>query len=559
MPGPFDDFPRVGRRRNLPVDAGVPRDAGGAEAGAPSSPFENFPRVGKRNTDAVVQPKNDAHATAESSKPVAEPDVWDELAGQVTAFGQGVGLNVIDDLYAASAKIADYTGIGNAAASREGAKYVREATGKHPGAHLAGTILRSGVAAAAAPARLAAQALAGGLTGMAGEYGRSGDLGLSALAGTADAAMGAVGHAAGEVAGVAANAVRKRLPAWLGGGDEIARIGRNAKAPPEHVKMPQPSAPPPAGPPPPAPEPILDLANMKPPRAAPDDVQMLDDVELPSYPPSPLPSDPPTGTWPPDVGNPKLVQGKGGRFAKPVPIEIEPMLPPSRARGMDAPPEPPLETPHETMLRADGPLTEPGPMPTPSMSEPPLPIEPPTPSPYASAEFEAMGAPRMRTDYPPAQTGAPPPGKAWNALRSVVGFASPRTGRVMDMVKPPTGLPSPLESGSPAAASATRAGLQAPYQAARDYLLEKSSPTARAEGEAPVAYADQPTTNYAVSAVLSSGRSGLAPEDEAAITRAMVEGNEQQLRAHDFRLRMQNPAYARAVERELKSYQEQEW
>jgi hypothetical protein len=72
------------------------------------------------------------------------------------------------------------------------------------------------------------------------------------------------------------------------------------------------------------------------------------------------------------------------------------------------------------------------------------------------------------------------------------------------------------------------------------------------------AYGDAPTLNYALSATLSRGNTGLSQEDEEKLTRAVVEGDQDAITATDFRLRQRYPGYARRVERELRALNEQE-
>jgi hypothetical protein len=64
--------------------------------------------------------------------------------------------------------------------------------------------------------------------------------------------------------------------------------------------------------------------------------------------------------------------------------------------------------------------------------------------------------------------------------------------------------------------------------------------------------------HYALQATLASGRAGLSPEDEQALTEAVVQGDQAAISATDFRLRQRYPAYARRVERELRAYNEED-
>lgn len=115
-----------------------------------------------------------------------------------------------------------------------------------------------------------------------------------------------------------------------------------------------------------------------------------------------------------------------------------------------------------------------------------------------------------------------------------------------------------LKSGylvpNPSAALRTRMGAEAAWEMGAPAALESK---VNAQDAEPVAYADGPTFNYAISETLHGGRTGLAPEDEQALTEAVVQGNDDAIRATSFRLRQKNPAYARQVERALRSYNEE--
>ncbi len=450
------------------------------------------------------------------------PDPLDELLGGVTAFGQGVGMNVLDDLYDAS---------GNSGAG----DYIREAERDNPNAHMAGSALRAGIAGAVAPATLGYQALAQGLTGLASEYGRTGDLGESLFGASLDAAAGGAGHAAGELFGAGYKGVRK-----LFGYDDLAQLARAKPAAPpppeEPVTLPRPAPRPPAEPPPlPSPSPIPE----PPPEAfvRPYETPRPPTPTIPaSPPPPPMRSDDVIETLLSDAPPSPFSRGAEGRFQR-----LDPRT--AALRRDSAIPDPHAARPLD--------IAEPPPRPPRPMGdlEPVVPsVRPPAPSepPYGLGEMEAMGPPRMRADYPPPQTGAEKgPGPLWNAARALTHLPFPGNRAVragMDALKPQSGAPGFRLDVDPAAATAARVGAQAGYQSVRDDVI---------------AYADPATTNYALSAVLGSGTHGLSPEDEEAMTSALVSGNAQQLRATDFRLRMQNPAYARAVERELRSYNEE--
>ncbi len=677
MGSPFDTMPRVGRRRpDEAVDAGIPPGAGSAifdnmprlrarDAGAPRSRRDAGMASGNApETNAAPQPgpdvlenmprtrevEHDAGSRAAApTAPVAEQDLLDTLLEGATAFGQGVGMDVLDDGY-------------RAVGADDSAEYIDRATKRQPGWHTAGTVLRSGIAAAAAPATLASQAAAQAIPGLVSAYGRTGDLWEGAKGAAYDAAMGATGHAIGEMVGAGWNAGRKLLPEWLGGGDELARIARaaqkatppvRAEPAPTSLARPEPeielvtprtqtipaSPPPPPSMGPPRP-PVGNRAPVRygPPGPPPTEISPAEARLLPPDPP------PPSDVYEPlDFLTPsgRPFDPRGSEFSATNPTRVPPRPPPPSLfpeqppptelaagpvpRARDAQGRMTTLSPQERMLRRDAPepmpersapvdIDEP---PVPSRDpldellasrkgslEPPLPIDepPPVPSRLPNAELEpvipsqrpppveeapyalpyteptpaGLGDARARTDYPPAELGGPrPPGPWWNTGRALTNVVP--GGRyvraAMDLARPQGGGTSPLfRNPDPAAAALGRAGVQAAYQPVRDAVYQAahdrygelgaltgpSKAYAQDSGEAPVAYAGPATTNYALSAVLSSGASGLSPADEQTLTSAVVSGDDAKIRAADYRLRLANPAYARAVERELRSYQEEE-
>ena len=110
------------------------------------------------------------------------------------------------------------------------------------------------------------------------------------------------------------------------------------------------------------------------------------------------------------------------------------------------------------------------------------------------------------------------------------------------------------------AAARTRMGMEAAWElgAPAAYGSKVNAQDVRPQDAEKVAYADQATMNYALTETLHSGQTGLSPADEQAITDAVVTGNDDVIRATDFRLRQRYPAYARRVERALKSLNEEE-
>ena len=222
--------------------------------------------------------------------------------------------------------------------------------------------------------------------------------------------------------------------------------------------------------------------------------------------------------------------------------------------------------------------------------EAPLPQPPAVPSgrqtvrAYDLGELEAIGAPRAPQAPAPALAKAGMQEQV--ALeRSAAGAPASAKGRVGDaLLGAAQFLPIP---GVPATARLARGGLQAlraaqaeargapPSQlipnlgaarrvtGANELASELLPPgltgdKANAQEGEFTAYADAPSLNYALSATLSAGNTGLPPEDEQALTSAVVRGDQQAINAADFRLRQRHPAYARRVERELRGLNEQE-
>lgn len=73
-----------------------------------------------------------------------------------------------------------------------------------------------------------------------------------------------------------------------------------------------------------------------------------------------------------------------------------------------------------------------------------------------------------------------------------------------------------------------------------------------------LAYGDTNTLNYALSATLHGGNTGLSQADEQILTKAVVSGDQDAINAADFRLRQRYPAYARRIERELRALNEED-
>lgn len=120
---------------------------------------------------------------------------------------------------------------------------------------------------------------------------------------------------------------------------------------------------------------------------------------------------------------------------------------------------------------------------------------------------------------------------------------------------------SPAEAGvyyNENARQIGRAGFEAGWELTPPLVSGKKVNAQEADGRAPVAYGDRNTLNYALSATLHAGNTGLSPEDEAQLTKAVVNGDQDAINAADFRLRQRYPAYARRIEGELRALNEGE-
>lgn len=76
--------------------------------------------------------------------------------------------------------------------------------------------------------------------------------------------------------------------------------------------------------------------------------------------------------------------------------------------------------------------------------------------------------------------------------------------------------------------------------------------------EPEVAYGTAPTMAWAVQSALTSGDSGLSPEDEQRLTEALLDGDEDKVISANFALQMKNPGWSARLQRELESLQEEE-
>lgn len=89
-------------------------------------------------------------------------------------------------------------------------------------------------------------------------------------------------------------------------------------------------------------------------------------------------------------------------------------------------------------------------------------------------------------------------------------------------------------------------------------ILDRASAPSAKDAVEKVAYGDADTLNYALSATLHQGDTGLSQEDEEALTRAVVSGDQDAINSTNFRLRQRYPRFARRIERELRALNEDE-
>lgn len=82
---------------------------------------------------------------------------------------------------------------------------------------------------------------------------------------------------------------------------------------------------------------------------------------------------------------------------------------------------------------------------------------------------------------------------------------------------------------------------------------QSTIPAAVAQGVTGAAYATFPTMAWGIEAVLSSGNSGLRPEEEQQLTEALMSGDKQKIIATNFKLQQRNPAYAKSLQDTLES------
>lgn len=144
---------------------------------------------------------------------------------------------------------------------------------------------------------------------------------------------------------------------------------------------------------------------------------------------------------------------------------------------------------------------------------------------------------------------APAALKALNESKNALPNAMRWLGRAMN----PSMIAGELAAG--AVRAAPKAAGQVMRQTAQQgavnagkatgFVSEVLAPKAKAQDKA---YAGTPTTSWAVQSVLSSGTSGLGPQDEQRLTEAVMSGDPQQVVTTNFLLTQRNPAYAKRMQ-----------
>jgi len=234
--------------------------------------------------------------------------------------------------------------------------------------------------------------------------------------------------------------------------------------------------------------------------------------------------------------NPDLAAPGGlEEAAQGAPGRMPPGRPAPSARG----PFRDLETGRMTAVRYEGQGPHPG-----------VPMGPP-PAPEFNLGFE-----RARTSVPPPldELRVPPaqlrqtPGVDPDAPMVADGRPLPRPRAEAPL--PPWRGPAPPETFRDAALDLMPTLLRGSVTGAGHEL--------RGYGESGYAYADAGTLSYTLQSVLSSGDTGLPPEDQARLTDAVMSGDVSRVAAQDYLLKQRFPAYARRIERTLRDLNEGE-
>jgi len=430
---------------------------------------------------------------------------YDELSDSATSFAQGALANFGDEAIAGTIAATDYAGLTHSGNTyRENQQQLEQSakrvTDAYPVGHGAGQMAAGLAASVALPgsglAGYAAQGAAQGALSGLSEYGDSGKLGSSLGAAAAGAASGVAGtYLGGKAARLFATSPKAAQEA------QLLAIERASAS--------KPSAPPAAWPP-----------------GRPADLPVPDSVPRPQA----LPPGGPAGAAPAPPAAPARPNFYRGEL------------------DMTPPPQTPVPAAPEPAY------TPPGGDWTAEFAQPPR-----APSlPEASErELQQVALSRARAEMQPSKMSGALRGAS--TLAAIGGHPALGAGlRAGSALLAPTERAGALASGylkpNPAAATATRMGFEG---------LSELVPPAIAGGKVnaqdrdeKVAYADQATVNYALTETLHGGNTGLSQADEQALTSAVVKGDDDAIRATDFRLRQRYPGYARRVERALRNLNE---
>lgn len=500
-------------------------------------------------------PPGPAGTTSRSPGPGRDrTSAWYEpLLESVGSYAQGAALNLGDEATAGAYAVGDALGLTHSGNSYEENAdiYKRDAdriTNRYPIAHGAGQATIGTLAGMAAPNGALTQGAVQALLGAGSEYADSRDWKKAGI-------QGGISGAAGTAGAWAGNQIAKRFAVV----DPVKNaILRGPVSPDDMVKAPTPDILARGG----APRELVQTLEAQP-RPLPNDVPTSYDplaaqqMATPVGTPRPLPV--PDGPTPPPDAVARLLRGSNGKFQKILPMELDTTPAPQLARmpeegarysgrwDVNLPPDAPLDFAPKPRVGSAPPIES-----TPSLP----PIEARR-VPTGPVEPIDIGAPSWDLASSAQRQAATPPGATLDHMLAVgshiPGLSLPsRLGRAgLRMIGGPDA--AAREAGvylNDPARQLARGGFEAGWEMGAPALMGRK---VNAQDGEQTAYATAPTLNYALSATLHQDQTGLSPQDEAALTRAVIAGDDKQIAAVDFRLRQKYPAYAQQVERELRS------
>lgn len=497
-------------------------------------------------------------AGAHSSAGLDRKGAWyDDFLDSAASFAQGAALNLGDEATAAATAATDYLGLTKSGNSfEENADLYRKdanrVTRDYPIAHGAGQATIGTLAGMAAPTGALVQGAVQGALGAGSEYADSRDP-------TSTAIQGGLGAASGLVGGYLGNQAAKRFAVV----DPIKNnLVRGGMTPAEMVpKGPTPDILARGG----APRELVQTLEARPrplPAEVPTSYDPLAAQQMASPVGAPRPLPVPDGPTPPPDAMARLLRGSNGKFQKILPMELDttpaPRLPSMPSEGaaysgqwdVNLPPDAPLDFAPKPRVGSAPPIESTPSLPpiearrVPTGPVEPIDIGPPTWDLASSAQRQAATPPGATLDNMLA-VGSHIPGLS---LPSRLGRAGLRM-----LGGPDVGAREAGVYLNDPARQLARGGFEAAWELGAPAVMGRK---VNAQDSEQTAYATGPTLNYALSATLHRGATGLSPQDEAALTRAVVAGDDKAIAAVDFRLRQKYPAYARQVERELRNLNE---